>query len=83
MSGYEITCANKNLRGEIMRIGGKGWTLTAREAIVKIISQQLRLNIYVDGQLFEVGVRGDGPDTYLVVEPDGFPLHNLIDLRSC
>jgi|FLYN01.1.fsa_nt_gi hypothetical protein len=83
MSGYEITCANRDTRGGIVRIGGEGWSLSVHEAIVKLVSQQLRLNIYVDGRLYDVGVRGDGADAYLAVEPDGFPLHSLAGLQSC
>ncbi len=82
-SGYEITCTNRDARGVMLRIGGGGWTLTVHEAIVKIISQQLRLNIAVDGRLLDVGVRGEGFDAYLAIEPDGFPLHHLTDLPSC
>ena len=83
MSGFEITCANRDARGVIIRIGGEGWTLTLSEVIVKLTTGQLRLNIYVEGQLVEVGVRGDNSDAHLVIEPDGFPLHDLPDLQSC
>jgi hypothetical protein len=30
----------------------------------------------------QVGVRGEGFDAYFVLEPDGFPLHNL-NFPSC
>lgn len=83
VSGLEILCASKNYAGNIIRIGGDGWSLEAREAIVKILNGQLRLNIRVDGIYLDVGLRGEGFDTYLVIEPDGFPLHNLSDLPSC
>jgi hypothetical protein len=83
MSGYEITCANRDSRGVIIRIGGKGWTLTVREAIIQLTTQRLRLMIYLDGRQAEVGIRGEGNESYLAVEPDGFPLHDLTDLQSC
>jgi len=83
VSGLEITCANRDSQGIILRIGGQGWTLPVHEAVVKVISQQLRLNISVDGQLLDVGVRGDGSDAYLAIEPDGYALHDLADLQSC
>ena len=83
MSGYQITCANRDAHGAIIRIGGEGWTLTIQDAVVKVISQQLRLNIFIDGKLLDVGVGGEGNDAYLVIEPDGFPLHNLTNLQSC
>ena len=82
MSGYEITCANKNFRGLVVRIGGEGWSLGAHEAIVKILSKQIQLIIRIDGKLVQVGVRGEGSEAYLALEPDGFPLHNL-DFPSC
>jgi uncharacterized protein DUF3892 len=81
--GYEITCANRDTSGGLLRVGGEGWTLSTHEAIVKLISQQLRLNIVVDGQFMDVGIRGEGFNAYLVTEPDGVPLHNLISLPSC
>jgi hypothetical protein len=83
MSGYEITCANRDSRGAIIRIGGEGWTLTVHEAIVRITTGQIKLMIYLDGRQAEVGIRGEGNESYLAVEPDGFPLHNLTDLQSC
>lgn len=82
-SGFRIMCANKNQQGFIIRVAGSGWTLTAHEAIVKLNNQQLRFNVRVDGKDIDVGVRGEGFDAYLVLEPDGFPLHNLTDLPSC
>lgn len=83
ISGFEITCANKNYRGVIVRIGGQGWSMDLRDAIVKVVNKQLRLNVRVNGTPVEVGVRGDGFDSYLALEPDGFPLHDLTDLPSC
>lgn len=83
MSGFEITCVNKDQRGAIVRIGGQGWSLTIHEAVVKIISHQLRLWVRVDGADFDVGVRGEGFAAYLVIEPEGFALHNLTALQSC
>jgi hypothetical protein len=82
MSGFEITCANKNSRGRVVRIGGEGWSLGVHEAIVKIVSNQLRFTIYVDGDLVQLGVRGEGFDAYLALEPEGSPLHDL-DIPSC
>jgi hypothetical protein len=82
MSGFEITCINKNSRGLVVRIGGSGWSLGAHDAIVKVVSNQIRFSIRANGNLVQVGVRGEGIDAYLVLEPDGFPLHNLI-FPSC
>ena len=82
MSGYEITCINKNARSMVIRIGGDGWSLGAHDAIVKLISSQIRLNIRANGKIVQVGVRGEGSDAYLVLEPDGFALHNL-EFPSC
>ncbi|HEX2906032.1 MAG TPA: hypothetical protein VHO69_04185 [Phototrophicaceae bacterium] len=82
-SGFEITCANKNYGGLIVRVGGDGWSLDNGEAISQILLKQLRLYIRVDAQFVDVGVRGDGQNTYLALEPDGFPLHDLTDLTSC
>lgn len=82
MSGFEITCLNKNSRGVVVRIGGQGWSLGAHEAIVKIISQQARYVIRINGDYVQVGVRGEGFDAYLALEPDGFALHNL-NIPSC
>jgi len=83
MSGFEITCANKNPAGLIVRVGGDGWSYENHEAIKKILTGQLRLKIRIDHQEREVGVRGDGTHTYLALEPDEFPLHDLHDLPSC
>lgn len=83
MIGFEITCANKNQQGFIVRIGGAGWSLEAHEAIVRIISKQLQLRIRVNGIYAQVGIRGKGFDSYLALEPDGFPLHDLEDLPGC
>ena len=77
MSGFEITCINKNARGLVARIGGEGWSLSAHDAVVKLISSQIRLIIHLNGETVQVSVRGEGFDAYLVLEPDGFPLHNL------
>lgn len=83
MSGFEITCVNKDQRGQIIRVGGGGWTLTLREAVVKVISHQLRLYVRVDNHLFDVGVRGEGFAAYLVIEPEGLALHGLAGVPSC
>ena len=82
ITGFEITCLNRNTKGDVVRIGGQGWSLSTHEAIVKLISQQARYNIRVNGDLVQVGVRGEGFDAYLALEPDGFALHNL-DFPSC
>jgi hypothetical protein len=83
MAGYEITCVNKNRSGSLVRIGGDQWSLSVHEAIVNLLSGQLRLSIMIGGQMLEVGIRGDGPDAYLALEPEGFALHDLTDLPSC
>lgn len=82
MSGFEITCINRNAQGLIVRIGGAGWSLGTHEAIIKLISQQLRLMVMVDGKLVAVGVRGEGFDAFLALEPDGFPLQ-AVPIASC
>lgn len=83
MSGFEITCANKTPGGRITRVGGDGWSYETHEAIKKILTRQIRLKIRVDNQDREVGVRGDGTHAYLVLEPDGHPLHDMPGLQSC
>ena len=80
---HEITCANKNPRGVIVRIGGEGWSLSVHDAIMKLSSNQLRLTLLFDNEVVEVGVRGEGSSAYLVLEPDGQPLHDLEGLPSC
>lgn len=82
MSGLEITCINKDHHGLIVRIGGDGWSFSIHDVIVKIISQQILFNLYVEGNYQQIGVRGEGFDAYLVLEPGGFPLHDL-KLPSC
>ena len=81
--GFEIMCANKNQQGIIVRIGGEGWSLEAREAMVKLMSTELRLIMRINNEFVDIGIRGEGFDSYLVLEPDGFPLHALTDLQSC
>ena len=83
MSGFEITCVNKDQRGLIIRVGGDGWSMPIQKAITDLISNQLRLYIRANAQFFEVGVRGEGFDSFLALEPDGFPLHDLTGLSSC
>lgn len=82
-SGFEITCVNKNPNGMIVRIGGAGWTLSLHEAIVKLTTQEIRLNLLLDDQYVDIGIRGDASDAYLVIEPEGQPLHEVIDLPGC
>jgi hypothetical protein len=83
VSGFQITCANRNANGAIVRVGGQGWSLSTREAIVKISSQQLHLNIRIGNDYFDIGVRGDGTNAYLVLEPDARPLHAVTEIPSC
>jgi hypothetical protein len=83
MSGYEITCINKNHRGVITRVGGNGWSLSTHEAIVKLSTGNIQLNLLINGEFQKVGVRGEGSDSYLVLDADGFPLHDLANLSSC
>ena len=59
VTGFQITCANKNLNGTIVRVGGPGWSLSQREAIQKIIGNELRLHIFIGDDTFEIGVRGE------------------------
>lgn len=82
-SGLEISCANKNLSGVIVRVGGVGWSLSHHEAILGIIQNRLRLHILIGNEFFDIGVRGEGNDSYLVLEPDGTPLHEVEGLQSC
>lgn len=82
-SGFQITCANKNQNGTIVRVGGSGWSLSLHEIIVKIISNQRRYSIYIGDTQYEIGVRGDGGNAYLVLEPDGKPLSEIDGLQSC
>jgi hypothetical protein len=82
-AGHQITCANKNQNGLIVRVGGQGWSLSIHEAILKISSQQVRLHIRQGNDYFAIGVRGEGTSAYLVLEPDERPLHEVIGLPSC
>ena len=82
-SGLQITCANKNPNGIIVRVGGQGWSLSIHEVILGIISQQLRLHIRRGNEYFDIGVRGDDTSAYLVLEPDGTPLNAVVGLPSC
>lgn len=83
MSGFEITCINRDQRGLITRVGGVGWSMPIHEAVVKVISGQLRMYLRAEEHFFDVGVRGEGFDAYLVLEPEGFALHALSELASC
>lgn len=82
-SGFQVTCANKNRNGTIIRLGGPGWSLSHHEVIQKISSNQLRLHIYIGYTCFDIGVRGDGDDAYLVLEPEGIALASVEELFSC
>jgi hypothetical protein len=83
VSGFSVTCANKNHNGEIVRVGGQGWSLSKHEAVVKILSKQLRLHIRLDDGNFDIGVRGEGTSAFLVLEPNEIPLHSVEGLPSC
>jgi len=83
ISGFQITCANKNTQGTIVRIGGPGWSLQAQDAIMRGISHRIRLYILLGNIHHDVSVRGDGADAYLALEPDGQPLHAIDGLPSC
>lgn len=82
-SGFQITCANKNPNGIIVRIGGQGWSLSLHEAIVRIISGQIRLYILIGDEYFDIGIRGDSTNAYLVLEHNEKPLHDIEGLHSC
>jgi hypothetical protein len=82
-SGFEVTCANKNLNGTIVRLGGVGWSLSHHEAIYRLNSRQIRLFITIGDESFDIGVRGEGDASYLVIEPDAKALHEIEGLRSC
>jgi hypothetical protein len=82
-AGFQILCANKNPQGLIMRLGGDGWSLSHHQAIVGLLHKRLRLHIFIGNESFEIGVRGDGMDSYLVLEPNGERLSEVEGLRSC
>lgn len=83
LSGYQITCANKNQNGTIVRVGGRGWSLSCHEAIQKIVTQQMTLYISIGNASFYIGVRGEGDGSHLVLEPDGKLLNDIEQLMSC
>lgn len=83
LSGFQITCANKNQNGTIVRIGGQGWSLSRHDAIQKIVTKQIILYISIGNESFYIGVQGAGDDAYLVLEPDGTLLSDVEQLRSC
>lgn len=82
-SGFQVTCANKNWQGVIVRVGGPGWSLSLQEAIQKIDGQQLRLHIFIGDEAFDIGIRVADNDAYLVLEPDAKPLSEVLELKSC
>lgn len=82
-TGFQVTCANKNQQGIIVRIGGLGWSLSLSEAIQKIGGKQLRLHIFVGDESFDIGVRFADNGAYLVLEPDATPLSEVSELKSC
>ena len=67
-----MTCVNKNARGLVERIGGDGWSLGTHEAVVKVISKQVRFIIRINGKYVQIGVRGEGFDAYLKALRDDF-----------
>ena len=82
-TGFQVTCANKNQQGVIVRVGGPGWSLSLSEVIQKIDGQQLRLHIFIGDEVFDIGVRVADNDAYLVLEPDATPLSEVSELKSC
>ena len=82
-SGFQVTCANKNRQGTIVRIGGPGWSLSHRAAIRKGIGNELRLHMFIGDESVDIGVRGEGDDVYLVLEPEAKALHEIEGLGSC
>lgn len=82
-SGYQITCANKNQNGTIVRVGGPDWALSHYNVIIRIKENQLRFHIFIGDDSFDIGIRGDGCDAYLVLEPEGKALHEVEELKSC
>ena len=53
------------------------------DAIMKILSGQVQINIRINGELQLIGVRGSGSDSYLAIDNDGYALHDFPDLQSC
>jgi hypothetical protein len=82
-TGFQVTCANKNQQGVIVRVGGPGWSLSHQEAVQKIGGKHLRLYIYIGNKAFDIGVRVADDDAYLVLEPDATPLSEVSALKSC
>ena len=82
-SGFEILCANKNHSGIIVRLSGVGWSLSHREAIYRLNSRQIRLYISIGDESFDIGVRGEGDEAYLVLEPEEKALSDVAGLKSC
>ena len=83
LSGFEITCANKNQQGMIVRLGGQGWSMSLHEAILGLVHNRLRLCILIGNTYFDIGIRGDGNDSYLVLEPEATLLSEVDGLESC
>jgi hypothetical protein len=82
-AGFHVTCANKDIRGNIIRVGGPGWSLSVHEMVVKIVTGQLRFMVKVGDADYDIGVRGEGQQAYLVIESTGQALHDLDGLLSC
>lgn len=83
LSGFEIKCANKNMQEKIVRLGGDGWSLSHSEAIARLNSRQIRLFIRVGDESYDIGVRGEGNDAYLVLEANEKALADVEELKSC
>lgn len=83
LPGFQITCANKNQNGTIVRVGGTDWSLSTHEAIRRLLSNRLQLYIRVGNESHPVVVRGEDRDAYLALESDGTPLHDIDGLLSC
>lgn len=83
LSGFSITCANKNQSGKIIRIGGQGWSLEIRDALKRIIDNTIKLNITIGNSTYYIGIRGNGDNIYAVLEPGGKRLDDIDGLHSC
>ena len=83
MSGFHVTCINRNPAGLIIRIGGADWSMSLAEAISGLVYKRLRLTILIGNEYFDIGLRGQGSNTYLVVEPEGKALAVIEGLYSC
>ncbi len=46
-------------------------------------TQQIRLHIHLGNEHLDIGVRGEGTEAHLVLDPTGIPLHEVEELPSC